>query len=163
DIAWVRDRDSAVDTINGFVEVYLDARGVKGAWEGLVYYVNAEKTRRIEALAQHAQWFEDQMPWDPRFRKPDVQGVTVKAIDVIGHGSGRMAGDAAAPPQLLLKEQYSALEESRADLVALYFLPDRRLVELGIVAAEDHDGIVRAEYEYYARNALTQLRRVREG
>ena len=69
DIAWVRDQESPVDTINGFVEVYLDPRGVKGAWEGMVCYVNPEKTRRIRALAAHAQWFEDHMPWDPRFRK----------------------------------------------------------------------------------------------
>ena len=62
DIAWVRDRDAQVDTINGFVEVYLDARGVKGAWESLVYLVNHEKTNQIRTLARHAQWFEDHMP-----------------------------------------------------------------------------------------------------
>ncbi len=62
-----------------------------------------------------------------------------------------------------MKEQYSALEESRADLVALYFVPDPKLVELGLVDADDHEEIVRAEYEGYARNALVQLRRVREG
>ena len=66
-------------------------------------------------------------------------------------------------PQELLKEQYSALEESRADLVALYFVADPYLVELGLVPPEHQDEIVRAEYEAYARNALVQLRRVREG
>jgi dipeptidyl-peptidase-3 len=64
---------------------------------------------------------------------------------------------------LFLKEQYSALEEARADLVALYFLPNPKLVELGLVAADDHDELVRAEYEAYARTALVQLRRVRQG
>ena len=83
DIAWVADRDSAVDTINGFVEVYLDARGRKGAWEALVYYVNAEKTAAIARIAENAQWFEDRMPWDPKYRKPAVTGVTARAIDVI--------------------------------------------------------------------------------
>jgi dipeptidyl-peptidase-3 len=62
-----------------------------------------------------------------------------------------------------LKEQYSALEESRADLVALYFLPNPRLAELGLVDAKDQNEIVQAEYEGYTRNALAQLRRVREG
>src|SRR5262249_33713732 len=62
-----------------------------------------------------------------------------------------------------LKEQYSAIEESRADLVALYFLPDPKLVELGLLADADHADIVLAEYESYTRNALVQLRRVREG
>ena len=76
DIAWVRDQDSPVDTINGFVEVYLDARGMKGAWESLVFYVNHEKTDAIRTLARHAQWFEDHMPWDPQYRKPGVTGVT---------------------------------------------------------------------------------------
>jgi dipeptidyl-peptidase-3 len=89
--------------------------------------------------------------------------LTTEMHEVIGHGSGRMAEGITASPQQLLKEQFSAIEESRADLVALYFLPDPKLVELGLVAAEDHDEIVQTEYEYYARNALVQLRRVREG
>jgi dipeptidyl-peptidase-3 len=243
DIAWVRDQDSPVDTINGFIEVYMDPRGVKGAWEGIVSYVNEAKTRNIQTLANHAQWFEDHMPWDARFRKPDVSGVTARAIEVvvetgdsgpvtaiginlpndqairerfgsksvtlanvsdayerstpaamrvefswsaeeaeraikwggaaqelatamhevIGHGSGRMAPGISDPPHRLLGEQYSAIEEARADLVALYFLPDPKLVELGIVPGDQHEDIVTTEYEYYVRNALVQLRRVREG
>jgi dipeptidyl-peptidase-3 len=243
DIAWVRDNQSPVDTINGFIEVYLDARGVKGAWEALVFYVNRAKTADIQTLAREAQWFEDRMPWDPRYRKPRVQGITANAIDVvietgdagpvtaiginlpndqnvrerhgsksvslsnvneayeksqppafrgefswtpeeagrgdrwqafagdlttnmhevIGHGSGRISERLQGDPHAALKEHYAALEESRADLVALYFLPDPKLVELGIVSAENHDAIVRSEYESYTRNALVQLRRVREG
>ncbi|MGE5243667.1 MAG: dipeptidyl-peptidase 3 family protein [Betaproteobacteria bacterium] len=243
DVAWVRDAGAAVDTINGFVEVYLDARGVKGAWEALVYFVNHEKTAQIRTIADHAQWFEDRMPWDPKYRKAGVRGVTARAIDVIvetgdsgpvtpvginlpndqsireqygsksvslsnvneayeksmlpefrrefswsaeeaaraekwsafaselttdlheviGHGSGKVDERLMGNPQAALREQYSALEESRADLVALYFVADRKLVELGLVAESDHDEIVRAEYEGYARNALVQLRRVRQG
>jgi dipeptidyl-peptidase-3 len=243
DIAWVKDTGSPVDTINGFVEVYMDARGVKGSWEALVFYVNQDKTEAIRKIAGEAQWFEDRMPWDARYRKPGVQGITANAIDVvietgdagpvtaiginlpndqtvreqhgsksvslsnvhdayeqsqppafrsefawdetevergrkwgafagelttnmhevIGHGSGKVAERLQGEPQAVLKEHYSALEESRADLVALYFLPDPKLVEMGLVAAADHDAVVRAEYEDYARNALVQLRRVREG
>jgi dipeptidyl-peptidase-3 len=74
-----------------------------------------------------------------------------------------MAAHVTAQPQELLKEQYSALEETRADLVALYFIADPHLVTLGLLDAGDHAEIVRAEYEGYARNALVQLRRVREG
>jgi dipeptidyl-peptidase-3 len=243
DIAWVQDKASPVDTINGFIEVYMDPRGIKGSWEGLVFYVNQEKTARIKKLAENAQWFEDRMPWDPKYRKPNVQGIVANAIDVvvetgdsgpvtpiginlpndqnirekygsksvalsnvneayamstpgsmrgefawspeetaraekfaelggelttdmhevIGHASGRQAEGATATPQQLLKEQFSALEEGRADLIGLYFLADPKLVELGIIPAADHDAIVRAEYEAYTRNALVQLRRVREG
>jgi dipeptidyl-peptidase-3 len=83
--------------------------------------------------------------------------------EVIGHGSGRMAEEVTVAPHLLLKEQYSAIEESRADLVALYFLTDPKLVEIGLVPAEHHQEIALAEYEYFTRNALVQLRRVREG
>jgi dipeptidyl-peptidase-3 len=57
DIAWVADKASPVDTINGFIEVYMDPRGIKGSWEGLVYYVNGEKTERIRTFADNAQWF----------------------------------------------------------------------------------------------------------
>src|SRR5207244_4926125 len=82
DIAWVQDKVSPVDTINGFVEVYLDGRGIKGAWEALVFYVNREKTSEIQKIAANAQWFEDRMPWDPKFRKQGVKGITANAIDV---------------------------------------------------------------------------------
>jgi dipeptidyl-peptidase III len=243
DIAWVQDKASPVDTINGFIEVYLDARGIKGGWESLVFYINPEKTARIRKFADNAQWFEDHMPFDPKYRKPDVRGIVANAIDVvietgdsgpvtpvginlpndqnireqygsksvslsnvneaydkstpgsmrsefawapdeaergeqfaaygselhtdmhevIGHASGRQGAGFKGTPQEAIKEHFSALEEGRADLIALYFLPDPKLVELGILAAADQDSIVRAEYESYTRNALVQLRRVREG
>ena len=243
DIAWVQDQESPVDTINGFIEVYMDARGVKGSWEALVFYVNEEKTRAIKTLATNAQWFEDHMPWDLHYRKEGVRGITANAIDVviemgesgpitpiginlpndqeireqygsksialsnvveaydrsrpegfrtefswtadeaaraerwgnlaselstnmhevIGHASGRLAEHLEGDAQSALKEQYSALEEGRADLVALYFIADPKLVELGLVPEESHEAIVLAQYEGYTRNALVQLRRVREG
>ncbi len=243
DIAWVQDKESPVDTINGFIEVYMDARGMKGSWESLVFYVNPEKAAEIRKLAANAQWFEDRMPWDPKYRKQGVTGITANAIDVvietgdsgpitpvginlpndqhirekygsksvslsnvneahdrsttaefrrefawtpeeaaraekwssvagelttnmhevIGHASGKIGEHLKGSPQTALKEQYSALEESRADLVALYFLPDPKLVELGLVDAKDQQEIVLTEYEGYTRNALVQLRRVREG
>ena len=243
DIAWVQDKASPVDTINGFIEVYLDARGIKGAFEGLVFYVNKEKTSEIQKLAKEAQWFEDRMPWDAKYRKQGVKGITANAIDVvietgeagpvtpvginlpndqkirehygsksvslsnvteaydkstlpefrtefswtpeeaaratkwsalaselttnmhevIGHASGKVAERLNGNPAAVLKEQYSALEEARADLVALYFLPDPKLVELGLLSAADQAEIVRSDYEAYTRNALVQLRRVRQG
>jgi len=243
DIAWVQDRSSPVDTINGFVEVYTDPRGHKGAWEALVYFVNREKMADIRKIADNAQWFEDRMPWAAQYKKQGVRGITANAIDVvietgdsgpitpiginlpndqdirekhgsksvslsnvteaydkstsaafrrefawteeeaaraekwnslagelttnmhevIGHASGRISEKLKGSPHAALKEQYSALEEARADLVALYFLPDPKLAELGIVDAKDQHDIVLAEYEGYTRNALAQLRRIREG
>jgi dipeptidyl-peptidase III len=243
DIAWVQDREAPVDTINGFIEVYLDPRGIKGAYEGIVFYVNAMKTARIRAFAGSAQWFEDRMPYDPRYRKPSVTGIVANAIDVvvetgdagpvsasginlpndqrireehgsksvaianvseastsavpgtlrtefswtvdeaeratkyatlanelltdmhevIGHASGQQAPGRARNPQEAIKEHFSALEEGRADLVGLYFIADPKLAELGILPAAEQDAIVQAAYESYARGALTQLRRVREG
>jgi dipeptidyl-peptidase-3 len=243
DIAWVQDRNSPVDTINGFIEVYMDPRGIKGSWEGLVFYINREKTTRIHTLAKNAQGFEDRLPVNPTYRKPSVTGIIANAIDVVveagdsgpvtpvginlpndqrireqygsksisltnvreagdqatpgsmrsefswtreeteraakygalagelhtdlhevlGHASGRQKPGLTGTPQELIKEHFSALEEGRADLVALYFIADPKLVELGVVPAADHDAIVRASYEAYTRNALVQLRRVREG
>jgi dipeptidyl-peptidase-3 len=243
DMAWVEDKSSPVDTINGFIEVYMDPRGMKGSWESLVFYVNPEKTEEIRKLATDAQWFEDRMPWAEQYRKQGVRGITANAIDVvietgdsgpitpvginlpndqnvrekhgsksvslsnvteaydrstapefrrefswtaeeaaraekwssvaaelttnmhevIGHASGKVADRLKGNPSSALKEQYSALEESRADLVALYFLPNPKLAELGLVASKDQSEIVQAEYEAYTRNALVQLRRMREG
>jgi dipeptidyl-peptidase-3 len=89
--------------------------------------------------------------------------LTTEMHEVFGHGSGQMASDVTAPPHELLKEHYSTIEEARSDLVALYFVADPKLVELGLVSAADHAAIVTAAYEHYARGALVQLRRVREG
>jgi dipeptidyl-peptidase-3 len=243
DIAWVEDQDSPVDTINGFIEVYMDPRGRKGAWEAIVFYTNREKTELVRAIAENAQWFEDHMPWDPKYRKPKVTGVTVRAIDVvvesgeagpltaiginlpndqevrerygsksvslsnvlhaydkstpssmrsefcwspeeadraekwatfanelatnlhevIGHGSGLTAERLNGAPHAYLREHYSSIEETRADLIALYFIADPKMAEVGLVPAESHNEVIWAEYEAYARTALVQLRRVREG
>ena len=243
DIAWVRDDDASVDTINGFIEVYMDARGVKGSWESAVFYVDPEKTEAIRSIAAEAQWFEDHMPYAPEYRKPNVTGITANAIEVvietgdcgpvtpiginlpndgdireqygsksvslsnvikaydestpesfreefswtpeeaeratkwsgpasdllvnmhevIGHASGRVSPDLQGQPQDAIKEYYSALEEGRADLVALYFMADPQLAELGLVAAEDQDELAQTAFENYTRNVLVQLRRVREG
>jgi dipeptidyl-peptidase-3 len=243
DVAWVNDKDSPIDAIMGFTETYMDARGVKGAWEALVFHVNHEKTEGLHKMAEAAAWFEARMPWDPQWRRQDVVGVTARAIDVVveagdagpmtpiginlpndqrirerdgsksvslanineaydksqppayrrefcwseeevaraekwaalasevttgihevlGHGSGRVSPRLDGPPQLALKEQYAALEETRADLVALYFVPEPKIAECGLLPGEHQTEIVRAEYESYARNALVQLRRVRIG
>jgi len=242
DIAWVQDRNSPVDTINGFIEVYLDPRGIKGGWEALVFYVNKEKTERIRRMANAAQWFEDHMPWNPKYRKSDVKGIIANAIDVvvetgdsgpvtpiginlpndqaireahgsksvslsnvieandkatpttmrsefawspdeaaraqkwaafagelhtdmhevIGHASGRSAESLKVSPQEAIKEHFSALEEGRADLVGLYFIADPKLAELNVLPAGSQEEIARAEYEAYTRQALVQLRRVRD-
>jgi dipeptidyl-peptidase III len=242
DIAWVQDKNSPIDTINGFIEVYLDPRGIKGSWEGVVFHVNKQKTTRIRNIADNAQWFEDHMPWDPKFRKPNVRGVVANAVDVvfeagdagpvsaiginlpndqairekygsksvslsnvieaadkatpsgmrsefawsgeeaaraakwgafagelhtdlhevIGHASGRGADSLKGSPQQALKEHFSALEEGRADLVALYFFPDAKLAELKTVDAAAQAEITRTQYEAYTRQALVQLRRVRD-
>ena len=243
DIAWVADKASPVDTINGFIEVYMDPRGIKGSWEALVFYVNREKTDRIQKFADNAQWFEDHMPYDAKYRKASVKGIVANAIDVvietgdsgpvtpiginlpndqrireehgsksvslsnvressdnaqpnsmrtefswtpeeadrstkfgaiaaelltdmhevIGHASGQQAAGFKGSPQEAIKEHFSALEEGRADLIGLYFMADPKLAELGIVSAAEQDAIMRAQYEAYTRNAIVQLRRVREG
>ena len=204
DIAWVQSRDSAVDTMNGFIEVYMDARGMKGAWEGVVFYVNHEKTEKIRRLADQRAVVRGSpaggrvpqaggagdlgacdrgclrdrrlRPGDADRREPAERSADPRAAtaaspsrcrtsstptssrrstasarssrgtptsssarkkwgafaselttdihEVLGHGSGRMAEGLNGQPQELLKEQYSALEESRADLVALYYVAD---------------------------------------
>jgi len=89
--------------------------------------------------------------------------LTTNMHEVIGHASGKVEERLNGNPQAAIKEQFSALEEARADLVALYFLPDPKLVEIGLISKADQHEIVLAEYESYTRNALVQLRRVREG
>lgn len=79
-IAWVEQHEGMVDFINGFIEVYGDPLGLKGTWEGIVEYKDLEATQRTQTISKNAQWFEDHSPVDPRFRKPEVKGVTANVI-----------------------------------------------------------------------------------
>ena len=123
DVAWVRDDTSPVDTVNGFIEVYLDPRGAKGAWEGLVSYVNRGKTRRIETIAAHAQWFEDHAPWKPDYRKPEVTGVSARAIDVVietGDSGPITAVGINLPNDQAVRERYGSKSVSLANVTEAY-------------------------------------------
>ena len=79
-IAWVQQYEGMIDFINGFIEVYGDPLGLKGTWEGIVEYKDLEATKPTQTISQNAQWFEDHSPVDPRFRKPEVKGVTANVI-----------------------------------------------------------------------------------
>ncbi len=79
-IEWLKEHEGRVDFINGFIEVYGDPLGLKASWEGIVHYKDLVATRRTQTLSQNAQWFEDHSPVDPRFRKPQVVGVTANVV-----------------------------------------------------------------------------------
>lgn len=80
-IKWVQDTESGIDFINGFIETYGDPIGIKGSWESLVNFKDEEATKRTETISSNAQWFEDNSPIDPAFKKTKVKGVTAKAIN----------------------------------------------------------------------------------
>jgi len=238
-VLWVNDLDSHIDFVNGFTEVYGDPLGMKATWESVVNFKDIEATKRTIIISTNAQWFEDNSPTDPRFKKNEVKGVTAKVITVahlggdcypstpiginlpnadwirkehgsksvtmenityaydqaalgngfleefcyseeeielsmkygslagnlhtdlhecLGHGSGQLLSETS--PEAL-KNYSSALEESRADLFALYYLMDEKMLELGIMPTLD---VAKAEYNGYVRNGLmTQLTRIEMG
>jgi dipeptidyl-peptidase-3 len=240
-IAWVADTKSRVDTVNGFIEVYDDALGMRGTWEAIVSFVDADASKRIAAISEQAQWFEDNSPLLPAHKKPTVVGISARVItvvveagdsapstpiginlpnsnwirarhgsksvnlgniveayeranegngmleefcwdaaelerakahaalahklhvdmhEVIGHASGQLEPGIGTPAETL-GSYASALEEARADLVALYYAIDPRLVELGLMPSIE---VGKAEYDAYVRGALlVQLARVELG
>ena len=238
-ILWVKDAASQVDFVNGFIESYDDPLGMTGNWESIVNFKNIEASQRTEVISANAQWFEDNSPIDPRFRKAEVKGVSAKVItaailagdaypstpiginlpnanwiramhgsksvtienitqaydeashgngfneefvpdmemrqlmnkylfitdnlhtdlhECLGHGSGQLLP--GVDPDAL-KSYGSTLEETRADLFALYYLADSKLVELGLV---DSPEAYKAQYYKYILNGLmTQLMRIEPG
>ena len=238
-ILWAEDTKSDIDFVNGFIESYGDPLGMTGSWESYVNFRNGKSSARTETISSNAQWFEDHSPVDPRFRKPNVKGVSAKVItaamlagdafpstaiginlpnsnwiraqhgsksvtleniteayemashgngfneefvidkptsklmddylyitdmlhtdlhECLGHASGRLM---PGVDQDALKENGSALEEARADLFALYYLADPKLLELGIL---DNPEAYKAEYYKYMLNGLmTQLNRIELG
>ena len=230
-ILWLQDTSGTVDFINGFIEDYDDPLGRKATWEGYVNIKDHEASARTETLSANAQWFEDHSPVDPRFRKPEVKGVSAKVINAVtlggasypttpiginlpnadwirkehgsksvtisnvthaydkaaleaprsalvefafdqeeidsyrkygdyaseihtdlheclGHGSGQLLPGVSATA---LGEYQSTLEEARADLFALYYIADPKLVELGIMP---DDQAWKPSYSSYIRNGI---------
>lgn len=238
-ILWVKDLQSKVDFVNGFIETYGDPLGYKGGWESIVNFKNIEATKRTDIISKNAQWFEDNSPIDDKFKKKEVKGVSAKVItaamlggesypatpigvnlpnadwirkeygsksvtienityaydqaamgsgqleefaysteeielakkyggiannlhtdlhECLGHGSGQLAPGIKGDE---LKNYGSTLEEARADLFALYYMMDNKMVELGLMPSLD---AAKAEYITYIRNGLmTQLVRIELG
>ncbi len=239
-IEWVKDTESTVDVVNGFIEVYGDAIGYKGAYESVVSFKDFEASKRMTTLSENAQWFEDNSPILDENKKENVTGVSYKVItvameggdaapstpiginlpnsnwiredygsksvslgnivasynqasskgsknefflgedvmlrikehgelagklhtalhEVIGHASGKLNPGVGTPHETL-KNYASTLEEGRADLVALYYILDQKLVELGVIPTVD---VGKTEYDTYITNGLMlQLRRLELG
>ncbi|MEP6583692.1 MAG: hypothetical protein ABJA90_05485 [Ginsengibacter sp.] len=240
-IAWVKDVNSRIDAVNGFIEVYLDPIGKKGSYEGIVSMKDMEATKRIKAIADQAQWFEDNSPLMPEHKKKNVKGIIAKAITVImesgdaapatpiginlpnnewirkdhgsksvslsnivysynvagaksgvldefavddtvkrrikkwgnlsedlhtdmheaiGHASGQI-NPGVETTDKTLKNYASALEEARADLVGLYYIMDKKLIDIGV---EPDKEVGMAQYDLYMMNGLmTQLTRLKPG
>lgn len=238
-IAWVKDLNSRVDFVNGFIESYGDPLGLKSSWESIVNFKDLEATKRTEIISSNAQWFEDHSPVDRRFKKEKVKGVSAKVItaamlggdlypataiginlpnsnwirsvhgsksvtignltdaynkaahgngftdefvysadekewiekyadltgdlhtdlhECLGHGSGQLL---PGVDQDALKAYGSTIEEARADLFGLYYLPDAEMIELGLTPDKD---AFKAEYYTYMMNGLmTQLVRIELG
>ena len=239
-IAWTKDVNSRIDVVNGFIETYLDAISKKGSFESVVSMKDMEATKRIKAIADQAQWFEDNSPLMPEHKKKNVQGITAKAITVItesgdaapntpiginlpnaewirktgsksvslsniiysynvagsksglvdefaindtvkarmkkwgslaadlhtdmheciGHASGQL-NEGIEPTDKTLKNYAGTLEEARADLVALYYVMDQKLIDIGVMSTSD---VGMTEYDSYMMNGLmTQLTRLKPG
>lgn len=238
-IAWVQDKTSSVDFINGFIEVYHDPVGYKGDYEAMVQYNDPDATKKMAVVSEHAQYFEDNSTIQKEHKKDTVKGVSYRVInvamesgdcapstpigvnlpnsnwirelgsksvslnniedaynkvggslatqefandpeeienaqkygaacgkmhtalhEVIGHASGKM-NPGVPEPNVTLKQYSATLEEARADLVALYFMPDPKLVEWGLLPDAN---AFKAEYDNYIRNGLVQqLRRIPPG
>ena len=238
-VLWVKDTASNVDFVNGFIENYGDPLGRKSSWESVVNFRDEEACHRTEIMAANAQWFEDNAPINPAYRKEEVKGVSAKVITVamlggdcypataiginlpnadwirkehgsksvtidnityaydkaaqgngfaeefvlrdedrermaqwgklsddlhtdlhecLGHGSGQLAPGTKGDE---LRTYSSTLEEARADLFALYYLGDEKLVEIGLIPTLD---VAWAQYSKYIMNGMmTQLSRIEPG
>lgn len=238
-VAWVQELTGNVDFICGFTEVYGDPLGMKASWEASINFKNIEASARTETISANAQWFEDNSPIDPRFKKETVKGVTAKVITVamlggdcypstpiginlpnadwirrdygsksvtienityaydqaalgngfkeefvideatrelmnkygfvsdnlhtdlhecLGHGSGKLLPGVDSDA---LKAYASTLEETRADLFAMYYMADPKIMELGLLP--DKDAYKANYYSYIMNGLMTQLTRIELG
>jgi dipeptidyl-peptidase-3 len=122
-IAWVKDTASRIDVVNGFIEVYGDAMGMRGSYESVVSLKDMEATKKISAIGSQAQWFEDHSPIDPQYKKKNVKGISAKVITVAVE-----SGDAAPstpiginlPNSNWIREHYGSKSVSLGNVIAAY-------------------------------------------
>lgn len=238
-IKWVQDNTSRIDFVNGFIETYTDPLGMKATWESLINFKSEEASKRTQIISDNAQWFEDNSPIDPKFKKEEVKGVSAKVItaamlggdcypatpiginlpnanwirrdygsksvtidnithayakasegngfneefmwsdveresskkygtltdnmhtdlhECLGHGSGKLLPGVDSDA---LRAYGSPIEETRADLFALYYLGDPKMVELGLLP--DQEAYKAEYYKYIMNGAMTQLTRIEPG
>ncbi|MFC1562966.1 peptidase M49 [candidate division KSB1 bacterium] len=160
-ISWVKD-DPNIDTILGFIEVYLDARGIKAEYEGLVSYVNLEETAVLEKLAQFAQYFENKAPWDNKYKKTWSSVPVANAINVVmevgGCGPISPAG-INLPNAQDIREEYGSKNVSLHNIISA-----RRAVvypeHLDEFVYNEKDRELIKKYRHYTRNAFIALHEI---
>ncbi|HSU51483.1 MAG TPA: hypothetical protein VLJ41_12850 [Segetibacter sp.] len=139
-IAWVNDVNSRLDVVNGFIEVYNDPIGKKGSYESVVSMKDLEATKRIKAIADQAQWFEDNSPLMPEHKKKNVKGITAKAITVIME-----SGDAAPntpiginlPNSEWIRKEHGSKSVSLSNIIESYNIASAKGGLLNEFAAND--------------------------
>lgn len=139
-IEWVRDTISKIDVVNGFIEDYLDAIGKKASFESIVSIRDEEATKRIKAIANQAQWFEDHSPIDPKHKKQEVIGITAKAINAVVQ-----SGDAAPassiginlPNSDWIRKDYGSKSVSLSNIIYSYNVMNAKKGTLDEFAAND--------------------------
>jgi dipeptidyl-peptidase-3 len=122
-IGWVKETESQVDMIHGFIEVYLDARGAKGQFESVVNFANPELTELFQKVGTNAQYFEDRMPWDPKYRKADVKPLKYTVINVVvetGDAGPVSAIGINLPNEQDVREQYGSKSVTLYNIVDAY-------------------------------------------
>lgn len=122
-IGWVKETESQVDMIHGFIEVYLDARGAKGQFESVVNFANPELTELFQKVGTNAQYFEDRMPWEPKYRKADVKPLKYTVINVVvetGDAGPVSAIGINLPNEQDVREQYGSKSVTLYNIVDAY-------------------------------------------
>lgn len=161
-IGWVQETQSAVDMIHGFIEVYLDARGAKGQFESVVNFANPELTEMFQKVGTAAQYFEDRMPWEERYKKKDVKPLKYTVINVVvetGDAGPVSAIGINLPNEQDVREQYGSKSVTLYNIVDAYEKTGGKDV-LKEFAADEAERALQERYGSLADNLHTALHEV---
>ncbi len=125
---WVKDR-SPVDTINGFIETYMDPRAAKGEFEAVVFVTDEPLSRVMHLLADNAQAYEDHAPYLSAYRRTGIKTPQANAVAVVTAGGGAdpiLPLGINLPNEQALKQTYGSKSVLLANVIAA---TDRALAE----------------------------------
>jgi len=172
---WVQN-NAIIDFVNGFVEIYRDARGAKGSSQTFVSITDKPVTETMMRLGENASYFEEKAPWDAKYKRQTFRSPVVKAVETVieaGDFSVTVIGD-NLPNENEIHEKYGtknflftsstrALNSATGDVMAKEFSASKEIAERSAKYGDEAEDLMTALHEVIGHGSGKLSERLKGG